>query len=104
MENYAVYKHISPSKKVYIGITRQYPVEKRWGKNGIKYLNKNKKGEYVHRYFVNAILKYGWNNIEHIVMYTNLTKENAENTEKSLIAFYKDKNLSYNITEGGFYG
>ena len=36
VKNYTVYKHTSPSGKVYIGITC-CPVEKRWGKNGSKY-------------------------------------------------------------------
>lgn len=33
---YKVYKHTTPSKKVYIGITNQKP-ERRWGKNGRGY-------------------------------------------------------------------
>jgi hypothetical protein len=33
MKKYTVYKHISPSNKVYIGITTEININKRW-KNG----------------------------------------------------------------------
>lgn len=49
-DNYTVYRHISPSGKVYIGITSMEP-EKRWGKNGYGYRRQ--------KYFNNAIRKYG---------------------------------------------
>ena len=101
MKLYTVYKHVSPKGKVYIGITHKYPAEKRWGKNGIRYLGKNKNGEFIHRSFANAILKYGWNKIEHIILAEGLLKEEAEAIEISLIAYYKSKNMSYNITNGG---
>jgi group I intron endonuclease len=86
-----VYKHTSPSGKVYIGITSQNP-QSRWNKG------KGYKGCIK---FFNAILKYGWDNIEHTILADNLTKEEAETVEKSLISHYKSLNLSYNITDGG---
>lgn len=90
-ENYIVYKHTSPSKKVYIGITNRNPII-RWGKGGRQYLNKQKNGNYAHRFFANAIIKYGWDNIKHEILFTNLSREEACNKEKELIAYYKLKN------------
>lgn len=91
--NYCVYKHTSPSNKVYIGITSQKP-EKRW-KNGYGYSRNT--------YFSRAIQKYGWDNFTHEILFTGLTKEEAEKKEIELIAFYKstNKDFGYNIDNGG---
>ena len=90
---YCVYMHTSPSNKVYIGITRQNPPEKRW---------QNGRG-YKKSYFHNAIQKYGWDNIKHEILYIGLTKEEAENKEVELIAKYKSdhREFGYNIEHGG---
>lgn len=93
--NWIVYKHTSPSDKVYIGITSRKP-HIRWGKNG--------RGYKKHPHFYNAILKYGWDNMLHEVLYSNLTEQEAQNIEISLISYYKAKGLSYNIAEGGNLG
>lgn len=92
--NYCVYKHISPSNKIYIGITSMNPPEKRW-QNGNGY----KKQEY----FYNAIQRYGWNNFQHEILYVNLAKEEAEQKEIELIAEYQSNNreFGYNIANGG---
>lgn len=97
---WTVYKHISPSGKVYVGIT-SYPPEKRWGINGYRYLGKTKKGEFAHPYFAHAILKYGWDNFQHIIIEKDLSEEDAKNLEILLISHYKKLNKSYNITMGG---
>lgn len=91
--NYYVYKHTFPNNKVYIGITKQKP-QNRWD-NGKGYKHNN--------YIKNAINKYGWRNIEHKILFENLTKEEAEQKEIELIAFYKSnqKNFGYNIENGG---
>ena len=91
--NYYVYKHTFPNNKVYIGITKQKP-QNRWD-NGKGYKHNN--------YIKNAINKYGWSNIEHKILFENLTKEEAEQREIELIAFYKSnqKNFGYNIENGG---
>lgn len=91
--NYTVYMHISPSNKIYIGITGRDP-KLRWG-NGLNY-KKNK-------YFYSAIQKYGWDNIEHKILYENLTKKEAEQKEKDLISQYKSnqRRFGYNISLGG---
>lgn len=93
MDSYCVYKHTSPSGKVYIGITKR-DVEKRWGHG---------KGYKASGHFYNAILKYGWDNINHEVLVSGLTKEQAEKEEKRLIALYDSTNPShgYNMTFGG---
>ena len=87
--------HIFPNSKKYIGITRQTP-EKRW-RNGKGYAHSN--------YINNAIKKYGWDNVKHVILYTNLTKHEAEQLEIELIKKYKSNNLAYgyNIANGGNY-
>jgi group I intron endonuclease len=95
MKLYFLYKHLSPSGKVYIGITRQKP-SRRWGHNG-----KNYGPQPV---FYKAIQKYGWDNFEHIVMCQSLTKEQAIRWEIRLIAHYKKLGLCYNVSEGGGIG
>ena len=91
--NYTVYMHFFPNKKVYIGITHQRP-QKRWG-GGNNY--------YKQKLMYKAIQKYGWENVEHKILFTNLTKEEAEQKEIELIAKYKSNNskYGYNITNGG---
>ena len=86
-----VYKHTSPSGKVYIGITCRLP-EIRWNK-GLGYKSSP-------RFFL-AIIKYGWENIKHEILETNLSEEKAKLKEIELIKFYKSKKLSYNTTDGG---
>jgi group I intron endonuclease len=91
--NYSVYKHTSPSGKVYIGITGQKP-EDRW-RNGNGY-----KGCYR---FDNAIRKYGWDNIKHEIIYSGLSKKQSEQKEMELIGKYNSTNdkYGYNIENGG---
>ena len=93
MDNYIVYIHIFPNSKVYIGITSQKP-KRRWN-NGQGYKN--------NQYMTNAIMKYGWDNVIHKILYTNLKKEEAEEIEIKLIKEYKadNKRYGYNIEYGG---
>lgn len=98
---FCVYKHTSPSGKCYIGITCRNPI-KRWSKNGRGYYGKTKKScKYNHPYFVHAIDKYGWNNFTHEILFTDLGELQAKLIERSFIRFYKNQNLSYNVTDGG---
>ena len=92
-ETYYVYIHIFPNKKVYIGITSTDPI-KRW-KNGYGYRGQP--------YLFNAIQKYGWDKIQHKILYSNLSKHNAEQKEIELIRIYRstDKRYGYNIGNGG---
>lgn len=74
--HYTVYKHISPSNKIYIGITSRKP-ELRWRKGN---------GYYNNKHFYNAIQKYGWNNIKHEILFERLSN---------------NRNFGYNIENGG---
>ena len=92
--NYTVYKHTAPNGKVYIGITSTNPVA-RWGKSGLGY-KRNK-------HFFNAILKYGWDNIKHEILFTGLTQEEACKKETELIAESRSNlfEFGYNRSAGG---
>ena len=101
--NYCVYVHTSPSGKMYVGQTGIEP-EKRWGKNGNGYLQKYKhNNEYTQPAFARAIIKYGWNNINHEIVASNLTKEEACIFEKILIEklLTASPHYGYNCTIGG---
>jgi group I intron endonuclease len=99
--NYTVYMHISPSNKVYVGITKQNPVD-RW-QNGKGYLKTSNNGEYHQPLMARAILKYGWDNFQHEIFDDCLSKEEAEKRERLLIALWQtnNPNFGYNIREGG---
>lgn len=91
LKGYKLYRHTSPSGKVYIGITST-SVYARWNKGrGYKECNA----------FYNAIIKYGWDNIKHEVLFSNLSREQAERLEIEIIAHYKRLGISYNISDGG---
>ena len=85
---YCVYVHICPNDKKYYGYTSLQP-EKRWG-NGRGYKNQSD--------FYNDILFYGWNNIKHLIIADNLSKEEAELLEEQLIRTNRtyDSNYGYN--------
>ncbi len=96
---WSVYMHTVPAEingcgfdKYYIGVTSKQPKE-RW---------ENGKG-YRTQAFYNAIIKYGWNNIRHDVVATNMAKNDALDLERLLIFLYKttDKVHGYNVALGG---
>ena len=90
---YCVYCHTNKANgKKYIGITQQTP-EKRW---------KNGKG-YSTQHFARAIQKYGWNNFEHTILMSNLTKNQACYYERLYIKKYETTSpeKGYNETLGG---
>lgn len=91
--NYYVYKHTSPSNKIYIGITVN--PKQRWGANGKHYIK--------NYHFTRAINKYGWNNFKHEILFDNLTINEAKSKEIELIAYYDSTNPTkgYNISLGG---
>lgn len=96
---WCVYSHTSPTGWVYVGITHRDP-ETRWGMDGVCYV-RFCRGTLTQRLFAHAIMKYGWDNIKHEILFNNLSKEEACKKEQELIALYKDKGISYNITDGG---
>ena len=93
VKSWIVYKHTSPSNKVYIGITSKSPAD-RWA-SGFGYEHQV--------YFFRAIVKYGWVNFKHEILFEGLTKDEAEKKEIELIAQYNstDLNYGYNIDLGG---
>lgn len=100
-KNYYVYKHTFPNGKVYIGITSLKP-EHRWN-NGKGYLKKTKDDKYDQPLIAYAINKYGWDNIEHEILFKGLSKKAAELKEIELISQYKSDNreFGYNLEKGG---
>ena len=94
IKTYTVYKHTAPNGKVYIGITSQKDVRRRW-QYGYGYRSQER--------FARAIQKYGWGAFAHEVLFTGLTKEEAEQKEILLISQYKstDPAHGYNIENGG---
>lgn len=93
---YSVYKHTSPSGKVYIGITKQ-SLTGRW-KNGLGYKTSP--------HFWNAIQKYGWENFEHEILFEGLTSDEACKRERTTIAELRatDPQYGYNQKTGGDVG
>lgn len=91
-KKYTVYAHIFPNGKRYIGMTGKKP-EKRW-KSGYSY-NTNEP-------MFDDIVKYGWDNIEHKILYKDLTRDQALELEMYCIIKYKtaEKEYGYNILKG----
>lgn len=100
---WTVYIHTVPKElsgyeydKYYVGITSLRP-ENRW---------RNGKGYDKQPYFYKAIKKYGWSNIRHEIIETNLTKTEACEIEKLLINKLSstNKKYGYNLSLGGQFG
>lgn len=94
-----MYVHIIPSNisnelndKYYVGLT----------KNKCKYRWMNGNG-YKDQYFYKFIKKYGWENIDHNIVASNLTRKEAIDFEKVLIFKLNSTNskYGYNISRGG---
>ena len=93
-DRYCVYCHVNKiNNKRYIGISSKSPT-KRWGNNGC---------HYSEQVFGKAIKKYGWDNFEHLILMENLTQDEAELAEISLIEKYHttDSAYGYNVSTGG---
>ncbi len=74
---YTVYCHTNKiNNKKYVGITSQ-SVYDRW-QNGKRYSR--------HSRFYSDIVKYGWDNFNHEILYTGLTKDSAVKIESELIS------------------
>ena len=93
---YCVYIHTNKiNGKMYVGQTIYGDdPNKRW-QNGYGYKNCP--------YFYRAIEKYGWNNFDHEIIISKLTKQEADTFEKLLIECLKTKecDYGYNLTDGG---
>ena len=89
-----IYKHTSPSGKIYIGQTMQVNPQVRWQYgNGYKAHN---------TIFYQAIKKYGWHNFTHEIIEADiLTQQEANEREMYWISFYDSFRNGYNATQGG---
>ena len=91
-KGYCIYAHVNKvNGKIYIGISKD--VYKRWIGKIHAYKHSN--------LFQNALKKYGWDGFDHVVLWDNLSLEEACKQEKALIFLYKFIDKSYNITDGG---
>lgn len=97
-KNFCVYEHVFPNGKKYIGITSKKPTA-RW-ENGKGYTKEHQPVMYY------AIQKYGWDNIQHNILFTDLTEQEAQHKERELISQYHTcihdaTPMGYNMTLGG---
>lgn len=93
---YFVYLHLNKiNGKRYYGITSEKKPEDRW-----------RKGYSHNKHLEGAIKQYGWDNFDHLIIASNLTKKEAEDLEVELIAKYNTNNpdFGYNLTSGGGVG
>lgn len=91
---WVIYKHTSPSGKIYIGQTTQTNLNVRW-QYGNGYKSHNTK-------FYKAIKKYGWSNFSHEIIEQHIhTQEIANEREIFWISFYNSFKNGYNSTPGG---
>lgn len=91
-KSYVVYRHVFPNGKSYIGITCAKPYHRRW-RGGTGYYQQPK--------MYNAILKYGWENVQHELLYENLSQDDANRIEREMIEKYNSVENGYNISTGG---
>ena len=78
-QTWCVYKHtLKDSHLCYIGQTNN--TAQRWKPSAYRTCPK----------FYSAIQKYGWDNFEHNILFTNLTKEQACLKEQEFIKKYKN--------------
>jgi len=99
IKSYVVYKHTFPNGKVYIGLTGAKIPTSRWGTFGNKYKEVSQPN------LARAIQKYSWENVQHEIIASGLTKEDACALEIKLIAEHNSTNyeFGYNSTTGGEY-
>ena len=88
--NYSVYQHITPDGMYYFGQTND--IKRRWSSNGAGY-----KTTSLYPY----IEKFGWDNIKHIILFENQSKEDALKIEDSLIISGWEKGNCINKIRSG---
>ena len=88
--NYSVYQHVTPDGMYYFGQTQN--VERRWRNNGAEY-----KGTALYPH----IEKFGWENIKHIVLFRDKTKEDALWIEDFLIETAREDGVCINQRRSG---
>lgn len=95
MRTFVLYIHTNKiNNKKYVGITSQYPAEKRFS-NGNGYVGCSK--------FWDAIQEYGWDNFSTEIVLENLNEDDAYIKEIEYIEKYQTRNpeFGYNISKGG---
>lgn len=90
-KTYIVYEHVFPNGKRYIGMTSQ-TTKARW-KNGLGYETQSK--------IFDAIQKFGWDNIEHNILFKGISEEEAEKIEREYILKFNTIENGYNTWVGG---
>ena len=88
--NFSVYQHVTPDGMYYFGATNN--IKRRWSNNGAEY-----KGTALYPY----IEKYGWDNIQHIVLFKDQTRENALWIEDFLITTAQEDGVCINKQRSG---
>ena len=88
--NYSVYQHVTPDGMYYFGQTNN--IKRRWRNNGAGY-----KGTALQPY----IEKFGWDNIQHIVLFKDQTRENALWIEDFLITTAQEDGVCINKQRSG---
>ena len=89
-KNYVVYQHVTPDGMYYFGQTQN--VERRWSNNG---------AEYKRTALQPYIEKYGWDNIQHIILFRDQTKEDALFIENFLIETAREDGVCINKNRSG---
>ena len=95
MEQYIIYAHINKNNgKTYVGQTKQ-SLTRRFRHNGEGYQRCSR--------FFDAIQKEGWDSFKHIILFENLTLEQADLIEEYLINKFdlRNEEKGYNINKGG---
>ena len=88
--NYSVYQHVTPDGLYYFGQTNN--IKRRWRNNGVEY-----KRTALQPY----IEKFGWDNIQHIVLFKDQTRENALWIEDFLITTAQEDGVCINKQRSG---
>ena len=88
--NHSVYQHVTPDGMYYFGQSQN--VERRWRNNG---------AEYKETALQPYIEKYGWDNIQHIVLFKNQTRKNALWIEDFLIETAQEDGVCINKNRSG---
>ena len=88
--NFSVYQHVTPDGLYYFGQTNN--IKRRWRNNGVEY-----KGTALYPY----IEKYGWENIKHIVLFRDQTRENSLWIENFLIETAREDGVCINKKRSG---
>ena len=88
--NYSVYQHVTPDGMYYFGQTNN--IKRRWRNNGAEY-KKTSLQPYIE--------KFGWDNIQHIVLFKDQTRENALFIENFLIETAREDGVCINKQRSG---